>query len=362
MARDHFIPAAFLGRFSSDEGHPSRRRRLTVLRPQSLRPHHARAETIGSVKYLYDVDFDTSISQYGAHFVDALWGEYEARLPTALDMLAEGTCDLDHWINVLVPFVASLLVRDRWYSERLANAHRRDNAELGLEDFILDDTNLNLNRIIGRNRFMGRLLVSEWGVSETSHDLCTSDLGYAFVVDQVGHEGTAWDRVSVLVPVSRRTLLVIRPEPSVRVLERHGGRWGRRLNKFNTDSLDAAEVNALIARCAQDFIAGSEQAVSSVDSALIAKNSPDGLQSIQEYWPYRTKTAELAGVWAPLRRAVEGLPPLGVGATPLQPMAGITDRSREEVATISLRANLPGRARLLQDVIPLDPSGFLFEW
>lgn len=306
------------------------------MRPRSPRPHQARAEAIGFTNDLYDIDFDTSFSHHGARFVDALWDEYESRLPAALDMLAEERCDLDHWINVLVPFVGSLLVRDRWYGERLANAHRRDGAEgrlQDLEEFAFDNTNMNLNRIVGRNRFIGRLLVSDWVVGESTHDLCTSDLGYALLLDQVEYEGKAQDRVSVLVPVSRRTFLVIRPEPSVRVLEWQGGRWGRRLNMFATDSFDAAEVNALIARCAQDFVAGSEQAVSSIDPTFIATKSPDVLQAVQEYWPYRTKSADLQGIWSPLRQAVEGLPPSVIGATPLQPLAGITDRFHEQVVT-----------------------------
>lgn len=184
-----------------------------------------------------------------------------------------------------MPFIGSLLVRDRGYAERLANAHRRDSGDdglQGLDEFAFDKTNLNVNRIIGRNRFIGRLLVSDWVVGECAHDLCTSDLGYALLLDQVKYEGKAQDRVSVLVPVSRRTFLVIRPEPSVRVLEWRGGRWGRRLNKFATESFDAAGLNTLIARYAQDFVAGSDQAVTSIDPSLIATNSPDDIQSMQE--------------------------------------------------------------------------------
>lgn len=170
------------------------------MRPGSSQPHQARAETIGFAHDLYDVDFDTASSQHGARFVDALWDEYEPRLTKALDMLTEDRCDLDHWINVLVPFVGSLLVRDRWYGKRLADAHRRDNPEHwieGLEDFVFSNANMNLNRIAGRNRFMGRLLVSDWVVGETTQDLCTSDLGYAHLVDQVEREGKLHERASV---------------------------------------------------------------------------------------------------------------------------------------------------------------------
>ncbi|WP_022918604.1 hypothetical protein [Ruania albidiflava] len=100
-----------------------------------------------------------------ARFVDALWDEYEPRLTTALDMLTDDRFDLDHWINVLVPFVGSLLVRDMWYGKRLADAHRRDNPEHwfeGREDFVFSNASMNVNRIAGRNRFISRLFVSDW--------------------------------------------------------------------------------------------------------------------------------------------------------------------------------------------------------
>lgn len=333
------------------------------MRPGSSQPRQARAETIGFAHDLYDVDFDTSSSQHGARFVDALWDEYEPRLATALDMLTEDRCDLDHWINVLVPFVGSLLVRDRWYGKRLADAHRRDNPEHwfeDLEDFVFSNANMNLNRIAGRNRFMGRLLVSDWVVGETTQDLCTSDLGYAHLVDYVQYRGILQERVGVIVPIAKRSLLVVRPEPRVRVLTWDGHRWGRIRNKFVTDSLGAAEVNAAIALDAQDFVAGSDEAVSSIDPAILAKRSIDEVQQLQEYWPYRTGTSNLAGIWGPLRQAVRGLPPSALATMPLQPLAGLTDRFHDEVRTVSLTG--PKQARVLQDVIPMDASGFVFRW
>lgn len=333
------------------------------MRPGSTRPHQARAEAVGFANDLYDVDFDTKFTQHGRRFVDALWDEYEPRLPAALDMLAGGRCDLDHWINVLVPFVGSLLIRDRWYQTRIADAHRHDNPEPwidGLDDFAFSDHNINVNRIIGRNGAMGRLLVSDWFVGETTHDLCTSDLGYAYLPEQVEHKGRMRVRASVLVPTSRRTLLVVRPEPRVQVLTRRNGLWGRGVYRFEPGSCDAATANAAIAQSAQDFIAGSDQAIGSVGFSLIAKYSPSSLQSAQECWPCRTRTSDLAGIWSPLRQATLGVPPSVIATTPLQPLAGITDRFHEKVTTVN--ATRPGQAHVLQDVLSLDSSGFHFEW
>ncbi|WP_082600032.1 DUF4238 domain-containing protein [Agromyces sp. Root81] len=361
MAGDHFVPAALLGRFSVDEGKRYRSRRLNVLRKGASRAYLAKAETVGYENNLYDVDFDASMSEHGAGFVDALWKEYEPRLPTALDLLSEGRCDLDHWINVLVPFVASLLIRDRWYGERLANAHQwKDHEEGWLKDAVFSESNLNLNRIVQRNGIMGRLLVSRWSMLEVEDDLCTSDLGYAFELDQVERDGRVEDRVFLVVPLSRRAVLFVAPEPVVQVLEWREGRWGREILSLAHNQVNAADVNDTIARCAQDFVAGSQAAVDSVDPGSIGKISPAELQAIQEYWPYRARTNELAGVWGALRLAANGVPPADLGRTLLEPHIGLTDRFDRAVTTVNVG---PARqARVLQDVIDCGPTGFRFTW
>jgi hypothetical protein len=136
-------------------------------------------------------------------------------------------------------------------------------------------------------------------ITETADDLCTSDLGYTFGFDQVEHAGRLKDRAYLMVPVSKRTLLFVAPEPEVRVLEWHYGRWGREIGAFSANQVDASDVNDAIARYAQDFIAGSEQAVRSVDPTSIARISSAEIQKVQEIWPYHTKTTELGRVAKP---------------------------------------------------------------
>ncbi|MGL4340162.1 MAG: hypothetical protein ACRCSP_07050 [Rhodoglobus sp.] len=92
----------------------------------------------------------------------------------------------------------------------------------------------------------------------------------------------------------------------------------------------------------------------------MGKFSPTQIQAAQEYWPYRTKTKELAGVWGALRQATSSLPPAVLGKTLLEPYAGITDRFDEAVRIVNVD---PGRpTRVLQDVITCEPSGFRFTW
>ena len=132
------------------------------------------------------------------------------------------------------------------------------------------------------------------------------------------------------------------------------------LTHLSARALSAAEVNTAMALDAQDFVAGSDEAVRSIDPTILAKRSINEVQQFQEYWPYRTGSADLAGIWGPLRQAVRGLPPSALATMPLQPMAGLTDRLHDKVRTVSLTG--PMHARLLQDVIPMDASGFLFRW
>ncbi|WP_433674792.1 DUF4238 domain-containing protein [Microbacterium gorillae] len=230
--RDHYIPAAFLGRFSGEEGDALRERRLQVLRPGQHVSQPSRAAAIGFVNDLYDVDnIDGQMHPSGERFVDDLWDEYEPRLSTALDNLIGGTLPLVEWLEVVVPFVASLTVRDRFYGERLVNAWQND-ASTSDEDSLLielaaDKSTVNQNRIMGRNRAMGKLLVSGWSLGTTQSDLCTSDLGYAYYVDTIERDGVEEVLLRLIVPISRRAFLAISPEGPSKVLSWEKGRWRR---------------------------------------------------------------------------------------------------------------------------------------
>lgn len=65
MAKDHFIPAALLGRFSEDDSGPLRKRRLHVVSRHTA-GRVATAASIGYKKGLYGVDQDFSRPRRGA--------------------------------------------------------------------------------------------------------------------------------------------------------------------------------------------------------------------------------------------------------------------------------------------------------
>lgn len=105
--RDHFLPAAYIGGFSSSTVEKSRDRSVWVNdKVQGIA--EARACDVAYVTGLYDLP-DPNPSWLGDS-IDR-WG-YESKLPTALQQLATSPVfDARLWIRNLVPFVAGLFSR-----------------------------------------------------------------------------------------------------------------------------------------------------------------------------------------------------------------------------------------------------------
>jgi len=110
--RQHYLPAAFLARFSVDPNPDLRRRVIVVGQRNPFAIFESAAEGVGFVRGLYE---------YG---LGDIWRAYEERLPAALDEISrtEATeIDGEIWLRVLVPFVAGLLLRGPDFEEPLAH-------------------------------------------------------------------------------------------------------------------------------------------------------------------------------------------------------------------------------------------------
>jgi hypothetical protein len=140
MARDHYVPASVLGRFSAEPVSRVRDRRLVVGR--SGKVFSAKAESIGFVNKLYDVSSTGLWLASGAEdpgSVDRMISGYESQLPDVLDLLdlldRTARVPLRAWLRVLVPFIAAMFVRGRDFGARFegrpvvraAGASGRDN-------------------------------------------------------------------------------------------------------------------------------------------------------------------------------------------------------------------------------------------
>lgn len=299
MAKDHFIPAALLGRFSEEQSGPTRDRKLQVISRHTA-PRTARASAIGYKNGLYDVDKDFFSKDHG-RAIDNLWDTYEPKLPAALDALIDGTLTASDWVRVIVPFVAATFSRDRTYAERIEERLLQQ----GVEDpranlpWVFDKTHVNMNRLIEMNRFAARAITSNWYVYEADGDLVIPDLGFG--INLIGDfEGK--DVVGLILPVGRRHVLELVPVPDRETAYRTaGGDWKVPIVR-GPSAGTSLELNKCLAQCAQDFMAGTEAAVAMVSSDDMAKFEPAAIDSILNQWPFNLDTRVLAGIHAPLER------------------------------------------------------------
>jgi hypothetical protein len=176
---DHFIPAAYLGRFSAISTGRSRKRPLYVAdRRAPARPIIATAEKLAAVAGLYDLE-DPS-SQWHGPSIDS-WS-YEAHLPLALDHLVrrDARLPMNLWVANLVPFIAGLLARG-------PDINRGRNSEARMRIF---------------QEMLAPIMVSEWTVLHfPNSDVVTSDRAIAALVTPVG--------TGIAVPLTTSSALLL---------------------------------------------------------------------------------------------------------------------------------------------------------
>ena len=84
MAKDHFIPAALIGRFSDETSARLRDRKVWIASRIGKSPRQSTAGAVGYENRLYDVDphlfYDTN-----GKAVDNFWSKYEPQLPRVID-------------------------------------------------------------------------------------------------------------------------------------------------------------------------------------------------------------------------------------------------------------------------------------
>src|SRR5665213_2879711 len=112
----HYLPAGFLGRFSSEAGSTLRERKLSVI--QEGKVQSIRAEDIGCAPNLYLLQGSQKLEP---DTVDDVWSLYETNLDSAINELCnpkQKTIPANTWLRVLVPFVTGLFVRGPEFTER----------------------------------------------------------------------------------------------------------------------------------------------------------------------------------------------------------------------------------------------------
>ena len=199
--RQHFIPAAFIGRFSANDTGRARKRKVWVRDLRATKISHRAAANLAREIGLYDVE-DDRLGQ--GRTLDIAWS-YEVSLPGALDQLANHNIALrgEVWISTLVPFVAGLFIRG-------PDFQREFQTRFHFLEGIIESGGDNATgaRLIEFQQLLAPIMAARWTVLHFADDvdLVTSDTGFAGALTPLGQ--------SYVVPLDRHTALTVTPSLS----------------------------------------------------------------------------------------------------------------------------------------------------
>jgi hypothetical protein len=243
-ARQHTIPASFLARFSADTRPDRRERRIWVAQRN---PKKVFSTTTGSTGFVR--------GEYG--WLDSLWTEYERHLTSALNAISQADSshiDGETWLKVLVPFVASLLVRGPEFEERFST-------RLGPLAHLNDGDAKNPARALELQRILAPVLAARWIVFHTAGagSLLASDVGWC----SYRHPGGG---IGIAIPIGRQTVLALLPRRTGAILVWSGERWMVPLEHHVLSQGSQLELNQRTSEHAYRHVFGSSRA--EVETAL----------------------------------------------------------------------------------------------
>lgn len=209
MARDYYLPAAYIGRFSDQFGTGVRARNCALwtahVGAESARLQSA--ESLGYARGLYDFA-DSGKGPSMGDSVDS-W-KYEDNLPRVLDSMCAGErLALSDWLHVAVPFVAGLFTRDIDFNKRYLR--RLQGLDIPFENDAEKNqylTNItNFSRMVEMQSLLLPVMAARWKIvhSKESFEFILNDLGITLAFDPAtGLRG--W-----MIPLGLRTGLMLLP-------------------------------------------------------------------------------------------------------------------------------------------------------
>jgi hypothetical protein len=244
MTLSHYLPAAYLGGFSSERG-VRRTRRVWVLRRGAPGPTLTRAQKLLRVRGLYEPSPVAPVD------LERHWQRYERKLPFAIEMLVSGSVmDAGTWLHVLVPFVTGTLLRGPEFERRLRQRIA------GIDPDLISQGNENGARLIESQRLFAPVMAAHWVVlSSPESELVSSDLGWVHASPYDGQN------IGVGIVLDPRHVLMLVPEVARPVLTWEGSGWVTTIERGVIPGAEARGLNELQAHRADRLIVGSSPSV-----------------------------------------------------------------------------------------------------
>lgn len=275
MARDHYIPACVIGRFSADRNRSARERIVLALYKGRREPFPVRARNVGYVNELYDVSAMGFLDGQVLTSVDPHLHGYETALPRALDLLENAALvDTNTWLRTLVPYVASIFVRGhdfipRYMARPVVAAFGKGNT--------VDAA--NMARIIELERLLAPVCCARWIVAHRKG-------GEPFVVNDLGMcetEDIVSGALGRVIPISPDAVLGIFPKKASAVAVHCMGKWWRVIEHRVMDISKA--YNDGTARTATSYVIGSDKQVMERLAPLVGQYA-NASGMMDGFWPY----------------------------------------------------------------------------
>jgi hypothetical protein len=227
--KDHLIPASIIGNFSSEVKPDSRGRnnKVVVKMKEKDGNFKTKAENILYSKGEYDSVIDDLFER---RVTDDLWNEYESNLPDLVNTLeSRDFLPWEMYINTLIPYAASLFVRDQGYKQWVSSQMNIPSGEDA------PDETVQYNRALFYAEYKdellaysvdvlldekGRFILPDRGISffDASFDLWRADHIYGYTDGNpngfrvcLTNESECLTPPSFLIPVSPRAVIKLTP-------------------------------------------------------------------------------------------------------------------------------------------------------
>jgi hypothetical protein len=252
MAKQHYLPVAYLAGFSEDEATlPRRRRRLVQGDKKTLTCCTAPTERLAVIRDIYTLQDSREKAQ---NIIDNSWAGYESRLVTCIKRLTLGTVDALEWAGVLVPFVTSLLLRGDVFRRRFT-ARAGDKRGILFRPMTTPD-NINYARAIEVQRLLGPILAARWLVVKLpeGEGLITTDVAFAPFETQLGEFGIA-------IPLDHGHVLQLIPRTQGEIAVASNNKWYPILEHRTLLAGNYVQLDETLADTAERFIFGSSRTI-----------------------------------------------------------------------------------------------------
>lgn len=281
MAKDHYLPAAYIGRFSEEykTGTNARRCRVWAAHVGAQRVNPQSAESLGFVKGLYDMVESGPGPSVGSS-VDH-W-KYESDLPCVLDALCAGNrLLLADWLHVAVPFVAGLFSRgidfDMRYQSRLKGMSFSFKNDVEKKSCM---TNVvNFSRLVEMQSLLLPVMAARWKIihSVGSFQFVLNDLGITPLYDSA----TALN--GWMIPLGLQAGLMLLPRKSGCFGSfSSDGCWYAVVEHMAQEDLFFEKMSEATAKSASRFVVGAQRNVIDQLLPLLSAKAETDLHFIRE--------------------------------------------------------------------------------